>query len=346
MANKKNCQNSGKKLSGKLTNMLNKNDRKVLLQLKQNPEGLRAETIRKLTGIPQRTLYRVLNKFSVENERKLIEKVGIIWKKANGESEFWQTLSESNEIFELHNLSYVLKLMKTPDWWKRRKSRLMKLKGWQFSMQNFGKNNSNPYEQIMNENFVIQSYPESIIIMHRKRYYSEDPYEVIQQGMSESIELIRFLEERFRFKFFPDGIPSMEIRGNDFNRLNDYIAKYCKKKGNLGFLVKTNVGDVWVDFSKPYGKEASTPDLQDTLEKYTKDLAENKPKLNSELELEIETLRNEMLVNKRDSLLQDKDISESNMDLRMVIKQMNTNINGLTETVYQLVSTMRKDWKD
>ena len=341
---KKFCVQNGKVERGKSISFINEKERDLLLCIRENPEGLRVTTIKKLTNLPTRTIYNILEKYS---EKKILENIYPLWKPVNGLSDFWQTLSRGNNIFELHNPSYVLKLMKTPDWWKTRKARLMKLRGWEFSNHNFGKNNSNPFQQIINESYIIQTYSQSIIIIHRKDYFSENPYELAIQEIEKTIELINFLEERFRFKFFPEGIPNVEIRTNHFNRLKDYLAEKCKSDGRR-FLVKTKVGDVWVDYSEPFGKEASTPDLQDTLERVTKDHAENKPKLNSELQADIESLRTELLIAQKESLQNDKNISESGMDLRLVVRQQQDNIiqmqsevRGLTELVSQLAFIIR-----
>lgn len=321
---------NGKVKTGKSIHIINEKDRTLLLCLRENPEGLRVTTIKKLTKLPTRTIYNILNKYQ---EKNLIENLYPVWKLVNGLSDFWQTLLKSNNIFELHNPSYVLKLIKTPDWWKKRKGRLMRLKGWQFSNHDWGKNDSNPYQQLINDNYIIQTYPQSIIIIHRKRFFTDNPYELVIQEIEGTMQLIDWLEERFKTKFLIDGIPNLEIRTNHFNRLKDYLAEKCKSDGKR-FLVKTKVGDIWVDYSEPFGKEANTPDIQDTLERVTKDYAENKPMLNSELEKEINGLKTQLLLDKRDSLKQDKELSESSMDLRMVIKQLESNVRGLTELVY------------
>ena len=144
------------------------NQTKILRNLYQNREGLRVKTLIKLTEIKERTLYRNLN---ILKEKELIENIFPMWKIVNGQVKFCQSLLKSDKIFELHNLSYVLKLIKKPDWWAKRKPRLMNLKEWQFKHVNFGKGGTNPFQQLMNEDFVIQTYPESIIIIARKRYY-------------------------------------------------------------------------------------------------------------------------------------------------------------------------------
>ena len=203
-------------------------DKEILRNLFQNREGLRAITISKLTEIKGRTLYRRLNSLA---SKGLVENIYPIWKIVNGQVDFIQSLLKNDKIFELHNLSYVVKLIKKPDWWNKRKSRLMRIKGFQFKNIDFGKGASNPYQQLINENFVIQTYPECLIIMARKRYYSNNPYEVIQSAMSDVLDLLEWFSERIRFNLFVDGVPNIEIRGNDFNRLNDHLANHCKKEG-------------------------------------------------------------------------------------------------------------------
>lgn len=252
------------------------NDTKILQNLIQNPEGLRVNSLFKYTSIKQITLYKRLEKLK---KKGLVENLYPIWKIVRGQVDFCRTLLQSDNIFELHNLSYVLKLIKKPDWWEKRKPRLEKLKDWNFKSIDFG----TKYEQLMNEDFVIQTYPESIIIISRKRYYSNSPYEVIGQAINDVLDIISYLEEKFRFKLFPNEIPCLEIRNEDFNRLKDHLAEHCKKEGRR-FLVETTKGKVWVDYSEPFGKEANTPDIQDTLERHTKDLIINKPLTNSELQ--------------------------------------------------------------
>ena len=256
-------------------------DKEILRNLFQNREGLRAITISKLTEIKGRTLYRRLNSLA---SKGLVENIYPIWKIVNGQVDFIQSLLKNDKIFELHNLSYVVKLIKKPDWWNKRKSRLMRIKGFQFKNIDFGKGASNPYQQLINENFVIQTYPECLIIMARKRYYSNNPYEVIQSAMSDVLDLLEWFSERIRFNLFVDGVPNIEIRGNDFNRLNDHLANHCKKEGRR-FLVELDKNrKVWVDYSEPFGTEANYPHGQEILEKVTKDHLLNKPLLNSELQ--------------------------------------------------------------
>lgn len=258
-----------------------KKDTKILRNLLINREGLRVKTLIKLTNLKQRTVYKRLN---ILREKGLIENLFPIWKIVNGRSNFVQTLLKNNNIFEIHNLSYVLKLVKTPKWWAKRKPRLRRLKGWDFKKVAFGKAHSNPYQQIINEDWVIQTYPESIIIIARKRYYSNNPYEALEEAINDVMDIISYLEERFKFNLFPNQIPSLQIRHNHFNRIADHLAEHCKKNGSR-FLVELDKNrKVWVDYSEPFGKEANYPNGQELLEKHTKDLLLNKPMTNSELQ--------------------------------------------------------------
>lgn len=259
---------------------VNDNDLKIIKFLYENKEGLRTKTIQKLTGLKQRVVYKRLE---ILKNKGLVENIFPIWRIVNGQSEYCAKLIKSDNIFELHNISYVVKLLKIPDWWSKRKNHLIRLKEWQFKEVNFGKGSSNPYVQLINDNFVIQAYPESLIIIAKKRYYSNNPYETIQNAMQDVLSVLDWFCERFRFNFFSDGVPHIEVRNNDFNRMNDAIANQTKKnKGS--FLVEIDKRrKVWVDMSEPFGKEANYPEAQEKMEKLTKDILTKPSLLPSEM---------------------------------------------------------------
>lgn len=257
------------------------NDRKILRELNNNPEGLRVKTILKLTDLKQRVVYKRLN---ILKDMDLVENINPIWKIIHGQSQKCAKLLKDNNIFELHNISYVVKLLKKPDWWSKRKNYLIRLKEWQFKNVNFGNNGSNTYQQLINENFVIQCYPESLIIIARKRYYSNSPYQTSIKAISDIIDLLEWFCERFRFDFWCNGIPHLEVRNNDFNRLDDALANKVKQtKGK--FLVEIDRRrKVWVDMSEPFGKEANYPEGQERLERITKDYLTKEVLLPSEIQ--------------------------------------------------------------
>ena len=259
---------------------VNENDSKILILLKQNREGLRSKTLERLLDLKTRVLYKRLE---ILKKQGLVENIFPIWKITNGGVGKCAILSKSSDIFELHNLSFVIKLIDIPLWWNKRKNRLIKLKQWHFSNIYFGKGSSNPYQQLINDHFVIQTYPESIIIIARKRYYGDQPYEVIINALNDVLDLISWFEERFKFKFWKDGVPCLELRGNDFNRIKDFIAEKCKKEGHRFLVEVAQNKKVWVDYSEPFGKEANYPEGQEKLEKLTKDILLNKSLLPSEM---------------------------------------------------------------
>lgn len=270
---------------------VNDNDLKILKVLLENREGLRGKSIQKLADLKQSVLYKRLN---ILRDKKLVENNYPLWNLVNGGVKFVESLLKSDKnIFELHHPAYVVKLLEIPKWWNPKgtqmRNKLMLLKDYQFQqVKDFGKNSSNPYIQLKNDRYVIQMYPESVIIIHRKRYYSNNPYTLTIQFLNEFMDLWAWFEERMKFKFFKDGVPQMTLRGHDYNRIDDWLANKVKKEGSK-FLVEIGDGrKVWVDLSEPFGKEANTPEMQEVMEKHTKDLIVNKPMLNSELQCVVE----------------------------------------------------------
>jgi hypothetical protein len=314
--------------------ILQENDNNLLQNLYQNRAGLLVKTLSKLTNLKTRVIYKRLN---ILKERKIVEHTFPIWKIVNGQSDFVHSLLKNNNIFELHNLSCVLKLVSKPVWWESRKPRLQKIKGWNFKTINFGKGDSNPYQQMTNENFVIQTYPESIIIILRKRYYSNSPYTTIVEGLNDILDIIAYFEERCKFKFFPNEIPALEIRNEDFNRIKDNLAEHCKKEGRR-FLVETTKGKVWVDYSEPFGKEANTPDIQDTLERHTKDLIINKPLLNSELQQLVQKIAEVQLIEVENK----KEYARDLVEHKEAIKRMSYNTEANSKTIELLADVIRE----
>ena len=262
---------------------LTENDRKILRELHTYPEGLRVKSILKRTNLKQRVVYKRLN---LLRDMDLIENIYPLWKIIHGQSIKCAKLLQNNNIFELHNMSYVVKLIKKPDWWSKRKNYLIRLKEWNFKNVNFGNNGSSTYQQLMNENFVIQCYAESLIIMSRKRYYSNNPHETSIKALSDILDLLKWFHERFRFDFWCNEIPHVETRGNDFNRLNDAIANKVKEEKGK-FLVEIDKRrKVWADMSEPFGKEANYPGGQEKMEKITKDYITKEVLITTEIKYE------------------------------------------------------------
>lgn len=318
----------GKEVCNQKVCKVNDNDIKILRILYNNPEGLRVKTIQKLSRLKQRLVYKRLE---LMKKDELVENIFPIWKISNGQSQKCATLLKDSNIFELHNLSYIVKLINKPDWWKNRKNYLIRLKQWQFKNVNFGKANSNPYQQLINDNFCIQCYSESIIIISRKRYYSNNPYETIKEAIMDVADLLDWFCERFRFKFFKDGIPHLEIRNNDFNRMKDHLAEFCKKNKNRFLLEIDKRRKVWIDMSEPFGKESNYPEAQERLEKVTKDILTKDPLLPSELSDRVKDLNRNF--NEFESHI--NKISEHEIMTAQTMEQMSNNISRLSKELIE-----------
>lgn len=301
---------------------LTDSDIKILKELNINIEGLRVQTIIKLTELKQRVVYKRLN---LLRDKGLIENVTPIWKLSNGGYQKCAKLLNSSDIFELHNISYTIQLIKKPEWWSKRRNYLIRLKEWQFKEVDFGKAHSNPYVQLKNENFVIQCYPESIIIISRKRYFSDNPYNTIKDAMDDVLNILDWFCERFKFNFFSDGIPNIQIRSNHFNRINDHLANYIKKIDGKFLIELDKRRKVWVDMSEPFGKESNYPEAQEKLEKVTKDILTKQSYLPSEVTNMIgQVTQNQLMFNSN---------FESHVE---AIKTLSNSVRELTEQVKSL----------
>lgn len=246
-------------------------DKNILKILNNNPEGLRARTIKNLLNIKQRTLYDHLKKLE---KKELILNLYPIWKirKVQTSREFMQTPLRSNRE-QGHKLTFVLPLVKKPDWWNKRKDRLIKLKGWHFKSEITA--NNNIYHQINNDYMQIQTYKNSIYFICKKRYYADYPIEVFTQAIEDVLEAIRFLEDRFRFKFLLEGHEHLTVISNDFVTIRDELSKICKKENNR-FRIKSKEGySLWVDFSEPLGTESDNPEIKRRFLRHYKDIIDN-----------------------------------------------------------------------
>jgi len=313
----------------------NDNDEKILKYLYDYREGGKAKNM--INYIPMR-------KSTVYKRLKILEKHNLItlenkwYRLSNGEVGFIdKLLKHDKKIFELHNPGYVVRLPEVPKWWNPKgtqmRNKLMMLKGYLFKQIDFGKDSSNPYLQLRNDRFIIQMYPEAIIVIHRKRYYSDDAYELTKEFMNDFYDLWTWFEDKMKFKFFKDGTPQMTLRGHDYNRMNDWFANKLKKKKE-NFLVEIGDGrKVWVDASEPHGREANTPEIQVIMGRDIKDKVLNKPLLNSELQ----SLVGEIAQIQKIEVTNKAEYSRDLVEHKEAIKMMSKNTEENTKTIKMLV---------
>jgi hypothetical protein len=108
------------------------------------------------------------------------------------------------------------------------------------------------------------------------------------------------------------------------------MANYVKNKVKHKFLIEIGDGrKVWVDLSEPFGKEANTPEMQEMLEKVTKDRILNKPLLPSEIQgLVVENIK------QINQVTQNQVIFDKNISLHQsVLEEIRDAVRGLKEEV-------------
>jgi DNA-binding Lrp family transcriptional regulator len=241
----------------KLANLRYK-DTQILNLLQKNPEGLRATTINKFLNYKGRTLY---------NHLRSLEKKGLIvnfyplWKigKVQTDPKIWQSALNSDKE-QGHNLLFILPLINKPDWWNKRKDRLIKLKDWHYKKEITA--NNNIYHQIENDSMQVQLYKNSIYFICKQRYYSNTPMEVFLKAKDDVLEAIRFLEEKFRFKLLAEGNEHLTVQDGHYLTYQDALSEFCEKI-NDRFKIKTKEGyEIWVDFSDPHGTESNNPEVK------------------------------------------------------------------------------------
>lgn len=264
---------------------LSKKEIDILNILIQNEPGLRAKTISNLTKIRTRNLYKKLNKLK---EKKIITSIFPSWKLTNeyfalfqGKSLNSSKLLKSNKPIEIHDFTFVIRLIKKPDWWERRNNRLKK-----YGFRNIVWGN-NTYNQKEIKKYVLQFFSNSIIIMLKDRYYGNDPYECFVQATDDLLKIYKDIEKEYKFRFFEDGIPQLSIRSHHYVKLRDSIAQNCKETGNKFEININGITRLWVDMSEPLGMEAGSrnhaPEDMRQYKKYVTDFVINNPPTNTEL---------------------------------------------------------------
>lgn len=249
-----------KKITSPLISLkLNKKDKEIIKVLSKSPEGLRLNTIKKLANIKGniKTFYNHLNKLKCLN---LVENLYPIWKLCKNQIllEILQSPQFNNNI-QAHKFSFVLPLIKKPDWWDKRKDRLIQLKEWHYNKDiTFG---NNAFEQIIKDSMQIQTFKNSIYFINQKEYYNSDPFLAFNEALNDVLNVISFLDEKFRFKFIISGNEQLTCISPHFVNIEDSLSKHCKKINNR-FLIKSKEGyKLYVDFSEPFGTETNNPEI-------------------------------------------------------------------------------------
>jgi len=276
-------------------------DKEILNMMLENPEGLRAKFIIKHLASPRRTIYRRLK---VLEKKGLIENIYPIWK-FQASCQKWHTLLNSENKIQQHKFSFVLVMEDKPYWWTKRGNYFMKIKDMHFLKEVQWSNTK--YSQFKYNEFLIQVFSSSIVFINQKKYWANSAYDCVIEALSDTYELIKFLEAYFNFRFIKDGIPHLRIKSLHQVKIYDELAKRCEKNKN-GFIVNiNNEKRAWVDFSIPFGLEFGSPnhapDDERLYSRYVTDIIENKASLPSQQDERIAKLT-EVLENQQELINQ------------------------------------------
>jgi len=274
-------------------NTLDKKDGKILEVLKDYPEGIRKQTIVKLTGFKSRTCYNHLEKLK---KLKVLENIQPIWKiwHNSGTQEILAHLLNSDKNTEGHRIWWILPLVKKPDWWDKRKERLMRLKGWAFKSEVTA--NNNIYQQIENDYIEIQTFKNSIYFICKNKYYGKTDFEIFNKAKDDVLDAIKYLEERFRFKFLAENEFHLTLVDNHYVTMKETLAEHYYNQGRM-FKIQTKEGyELWIDLSDPKGLEGNNIETKRRYLEVVKDYAENPNlPLPSELSLSVNKIVNDFL---------------------------------------------------
>lgn len=317
---------------------LSSKDKLILSILRDNPEGLRVLTIQKLLNLPSKTLYRHLNKLK---ELEILEKISIIWKICHFQATpLNMTKLLKNDNIQIHDISFVVQLIRIPNWWEKRQNNLRRLKEYQFKKNvDWG---NNPYTQLIKDHFLIHCFKNSIVFINKKKYLGKDPYECFIESLNDFLESFRYFEERTRFKFFLDEVPQVSVKSNHIVKLRDYLSKRCEKKGDKFQVIINDEKRVLVDMSDPKGTEFVNKDYapEDTQRYgvFVEDVIKNNPPTNSQLATHIQSV----VANQNYHAENMKSHVNATKDLSQATKTLNKNLEKQTELFEKMATFLNK----
>jgi len=256
----------------------------LLTLLTRHPEGMILQQIIKESGLSARTIKNNLTFLKAE---KSVIHNSPIWSIGTVEStpiELEYRRDCSNKIappssnINLHNLSFLIKLIKKPYWWNQRNNKLLKLKDQHIKAIDTGRYT---YSQMTKPDYAVQFHKESMIVIIRKVYRGSDAYDCLIQGIHDFLDIYAYISNLFQFRFFEDGIPQAMIRSQHTAKLYDAVAKRCKREGDKFEVWHEGKLRMYIDKSHPTGIEAiqreySTEDIDRYL-RYVEDIIHNNP---------------------------------------------------------------------
>jgi len=290
-------------------------------------------------GFSKQRLNWYIKSLKAEN---LIRKVGYgTWElTSKGEQvKVFRVSPLTSKSIQLHNLSYILRLTTKPAYWDKRENVLIKFNEQGIKHQHFG---NMQYCQFQKDNFLIQLFSNSIIIYNRNHYEGSDSYDLFIQALEDTLKAYNYIEDKFKFRFFNDGIPQFTIRSQHYVKLKDEIANRCQRIGNLLKVEIDGKLRAWVDFSEPFGLEFGhknyAPEDTSKYVEFVRDIIKNNPPLNSQLAEHIINLTTAVKSTSDNQIMFDKNF-QSHLD---ILWQLGNAVDKLTDTISKLQKTQDK----
>jgi hypothetical protein len=255
----------------------------VLAYLAEHPEGCIFKEISRDIKAPATTIRNALTFLKSQN---LAIHNPPVWESGTVESTPIKVghSTPSGNTINLHNLSFVIKLIRKPYWWSQRTNKLLQLKSQPIQNIHTGRY---IYQQFSREDYVVQCHKESIIVILRKALHGTDAYDCLISGIDVFMGIYAYIEKLFDFRFFEDGVPQAMIRSQHTVKLYDAVAKRCKRTGSVFEVWHDGKLRMYIDSSHPTGIEAiqreySTEDI-DRYSRVVEDYIVNNPPMPSEL---------------------------------------------------------------
>jgi len=256
---------------------------RLLAILAANPDGMILSQLIKQLQLPARTIKNNLTLLKASNS---VIHNQPIWQIGTLESTPIKSgpLSPSSNTINLHNLSFVIKLIRKPFWWAHRTNKLLKLKDQQIKAIDTGRY---IYHQLSKSDYAVQFHKNSIIVIIRKDYHGVDAFDCLIKGINDFLDIYTYISKLFEYQFFDDGIPSAMIRSQHTVKLYDAVAKRCRRSGDKFEVWHDGKLRMYIDSSHPTGIEAiqrehTTEDI-DRYTRYVEDIIVNDPPKASEL---------------------------------------------------------------
>jgi len=254
--------------------------------------------------------------------------------------------------------AYIINIIpkKLPENWKDR-LKIIKKKGINYKL--VGAKETTPRIKALGRKIWLCNKHIRIFDKKDESYYGLNAIESRKQAFLEFVKIINCLENKLGFSLRPF---NFQWRREHYALIKNDLAIDQNKKGVI-WRIKDESGEwLLIDDSLEMGGElenigkkslATNVKMQRWWNEYKEDGFKTTPKTikkkTEQIEKEIEDLQTQILLDKRDSLKQDKDLSENTMSLRMVIQQqaivlraMQGEVNGLTQTVYLLAEEIKR----